>query len=314
MATVRSEDRLPVTAEPSAVGFSGASWRDYLVLGKPLIVALLLATTWAGMVVGGGRLPEATLAFWTLLGGGLTAAGSSALNQYIDRDLDGRMGRTQQRPLPSGRISPSRALVFGAGLILCGIASLAVFVNLLSAALAAVGAVYYVAVYSILLKKATPQNIVIGGGAGAIPPLVGWAAATGSLSMSALLLFALVFFWTPPHFWALALTRTQEYSAAGIPMLPAVYGEEATRRVILLYTIQLVALTLLLPGLGMMRGFFLASATVLGALFLWRAWGLFRAGGRRRAWALYRYSSLYLALIFAGMVVDVLLTANSASA
>ncbi|HSR47914.1 MAG TPA: heme o synthase [Anaerolineales bacterium] len=295
------------TAESSAVVPSQGSWRDYLVLGKPLIVALLLATTWAAMVVAGGRLPDPALALWTLLGGGMTAAGASALNQYIDRDLDGRMGRTQTRPLPSGRIPPTRAFLLGAAMVLGGVVTLAALVNPLSALLAATGAVYYVAVYSILLKRATPQNIVIGGGAGAIPALVGWAAVTGSLAMPALVLFAIVFFWTPPHFWALALTRSKEYLGAGLPMLPVVYGEAATRQVILLYAIQLVAVTLLLPGLGMMGLFFFLAAAVLGSLFVWRAWTLFKRGGRRHAWALYRYSSVYLALLFAAMVGDVIL-------
>lgn len=301
------------TAEGSAVVGRRATWKDFVVLGKPLIVALLLATTWAGMVVGGGRLPSFALAFWTLLGGGMAAAGASALNQYIDRDLDRKMSRTRTRPLPDGRVRPASALGFGVGLVLAGVAVLAAFVNPLSAVLAAIGAVYYVAAYSLFLKRATPQNIVIGGGAGAIPPLVGWAAATGSLSMPAVLLFAVVFFWTPPHFWALALTRTKEYLGAGIPMLPAVYGEAPTRQVILLYTIQVVALTLLLPGIGMMRSVFLASAVVLGALFVWRAIVLLREGGRRPAWALYRYSSMYLALLFAAMVADVLVAGRGAS-
>jgi protoheme IX farnesyltransferase len=172
--------------------------------------------------------------------------------------------------------------------------------------LAAIGAVYYVCVYSLYLKGATPQNIVIGGGAGAIPPLVGWAAATGTLTPPAFFLFAIVFFWTPPHFWALSLTRRGEYAEARIPMLPVVYGEPAARTHILLYSIQLVALTLLLPGLGMANFFFLAAALGLGAVFILQAWALWRSGGRRRAWALYRYSSMYLALLFGAMIIDVL--------
>jgi protoheme IX farnesyltransferase len=289
-----------------APGPRRASWRDYLALGKPLITLLLLATTWAGMVVAAGRLPPLPLAFWTLLGGGLTAAGASALNQYIDREVDARMTRTRLRPLPDGRLQPSRALAFGLGLILVGLATLAIFVNLLSAALAAVGAICYVGAYSLYLKRATPQNIVIGGAAGAIPPLVGWAAATGSLTPPALFLFAIVFFWTPPHFWALSLTRRSEYARAEIPMLPVVYGEPAARWHIFLYSLQLVALTLLLPGIGLANALFLAAALGLGAIFLFQAWGLLRSGGRKRAWALYRYSSMYLALIFGAMVVDVL--------
>jgi len=286
-----------------------ATWHDYLALGKPLIVLLLLATTWAGMVVGGGRLPSPSLAFWTLLGGGLAAAGASALNQYIDRDLDARMHRTRRRPLPAGRVPPNRAAIFGAGLCVLGVSILAIAVNPLSALLAALGAIYYVGAYSLLLKKTTPQNIVIGGGAGAIPPLVGWAAATGSLAMPAFFLFAIVFFWTPPHFWALALTRQGDYARAGVPMFPVVYGDPATRWAIFLYSVQLVALTLLLPGIGMVSSVYLVAALALGLVFVLRAWGLLRGGGTRRAWALYRYSSIYLALIFGAMVLDILLRA-----
>jgi protoheme IX farnesyltransferase len=289
-------------------GRHGARWLDYVALGKPLIVLLLLATTWAGMVVAAGQLPPAPLVFWTLLGGGLTAAGASALNQYIDRDLDALMLRTRRRPIPDGRLEPNRAAAFGAILCLAGISILASAVNLLSALLAAIGAIYYVAVYSLLLKKATPQNIVIGGGAGAIPPLVGWAAATGSLSMPALFLFAIVFFWTPPHFWALALTRRSDYARGNVPMLPVVYGDTAARWAIFLYSIQLVALTLLLPGVGIASSVYLLAALALGAVFVLRAWSLLRGGGTRRAWALYRYSSIYLALIFGAMVLDTLVS------
>jgi protoheme IX farnesyltransferase len=287
------------------------AWRDYVALGKPLIVLLLLATTWAGMVVAAGRLPPAPLVFWTLLGGGLTAAGASALNQYIDRDLDALMVRTRRRPLPGGRLEPRRAAAFGAALCLAGVVILALAVNLLSAFLAALGALYYVGAYSLVLKKATPQNIVIGGGAGAIPPLVGWAAVAGSLAMPALFLFAIIFFWTPPHFWALALTRQKDYARTDVPMLPVVYGDPATRWAIFLYSIQLVALTLLLPSIGIASTVYLLAALALGVIFISRAWSLLRAGGTQRAWALYRYSSMYLALIFGAMVLDTLVSIPS---
>ena len=309
------EETVPSDGEPvpsqawnlgDVAGGTHATWRDYVALGKPLIVLLLLATTWAGMVVGGGKLPPPSLAFWTLLGGGLAAAGASALNQYIDRDLDARMERTRRRPLPAGRVRPSRAAFFGAGLCILGVSILAIAVNPLSAFLAALGAVYYVGAYSLLLKRTTPQNIVIGGGAGAIPPLVGWAAATGSLAMPAFFLFAIVFFWTPPHFWALAMTRRRDYARAQVPMLPVVYGDSAARWAIFLYSVQLVALTLLLPGIGIVSLVYLVAAVGLGLILLLRAWGLLRLGGTRRAWALYRYSSIYLALIFGAMVLDTL--------
>jgi protoheme IX farnesyltransferase len=181
-------------------------WIDYLLLTKPIVVALLLVTTFAAMIVGAGKFPEIDLILWTLLGGGFTAGGASAINQYIDRDRDKAMTRTSKRPLPDGRLSGIQVIRF---------VILAVFVNLISAVLALFGIVYYVVLYSLILKPTTPQNIVIGGGAGAIPPLVGWAAATGSLSIPAFFLFALIFFWTPPHFWALALLKERDYARAG---------------------------------------------------------------------------------------------------
>ncbi len=299
-------------SEPAAVAQiddTSATWRDYLALTKPVIVVLLLVTTLAGMVVGAGEWPGASLIAWTMLGGALSAGGASALNQYVDRDLDRRMQRTQRRPFPSGRLGEAEGLAFAIVLCVAGFYTLALAVNLLSALLSLAGMLYYVVLYSLVLKKTTTQNIVVGGGAGAIPPLVGWAATTGSLSMGAFFLFAVIFFWTPPHFWALALLRRKDYARAGIPMLPAVESERASAWQILLYSIQLVALTLLLPLAGAGGALFLVSAAVFGVGFVAFAWRLWTHGGNRLAHGLYRYSSMYLALIFAALVVDTLLRA-----
>ena len=205
--------------------------KDFFVLSKPLIVALLLVTTYSGLVAGSKAWPSASLTFWTLLGGTLAAAGSSALNQYIDRELDKNMQRTAKRPLADGRLTAAEGLSYGLALSLISYYVMAGYVNLLAALLSLAGIFYYVIFYSVLLKKATVQNIVIGGGAGAIPPMVGWAAATGHLGLAAWILFAIVFMWTPPHFWALAIVRMKDYEKAGVPMMPVVHGEVKTREV-----------------------------------------------------------------------------------
>ncbi len=279
---------------------------DFIALTKPVIVVLLLVTTLAAMIVAAGRLPPASLIFWTMLGGGLTAGGSSALNQYIDRDADQKMHRTRRRPLAEGRLRDVHAISFGLALCILGFYILAIFVNVLAALLALLGILYYVVFYSLFLKYSTPQNIVIGGGAGAIPPLVGWAAVTASLSIPAFFLFALVFFWTPPHFWALALLKERDYARAGVPMHPVVHGEGATRGQIFLYSIQLVAFTLLLPLANLGSWLFLIAAITLGVGMMTYAWRLLRTGGNATAWRMYRYSSMYLALIFGALVVDTL--------
>jgi protoheme IX farnesyltransferase len=280
---------------------------DYLLLTKPIVVALLLVTTLAAMIVAAGEIPDLSLIFWTLLGGGLTAGGASAINQYIDRDRDKVMVRTRQRPLPDGRLAAEQVIRFGVILCILGFALLGIFVNLLSALLTLLGILYYVVLYSLVLKTTTTQNIVVGGGAGAIPPLVGWAAATGSLGVSAFFLFALIFFWTPPHFWALALLKEKDYARAGVPMLPVVAGQHATRSQILLYTVQLVAFTMLLPLANLGGMLYLMLALVLGSALVFFAVRLWRNGGNREAWSMYRYSSTYLALIFFALVVDTLL-------
>jgi protoheme IX farnesyltransferase len=278
--------------------------RDFLTLTKPIVVLLLLVTTFAGMVVGGKAWPPFQLTFWTLLGGFMAAGGSSALNQYIDRDLDKNMQRTAKRPLASGRMTPAEGLAFGLALSMISFYIYAGFVNLLAAYLSLAGILYYVGLYSILLKKATVQNIVIGGGAGAIPPLVGWAAATGSLNVPALFLFAIVFMWTPPHFWALAIVRKNDYARAGVPMLPVIRGERETRRQILVYTLELVAISMLLPVFNFTGAIYLASAVVLGAWLIHTAWQVWRKAGNKIAWKMYRYSSMYLAFIFLALMLD----------
>jgi protoheme IX farnesyltransferase len=280
---------------------------DLLVLTKPVIVLLLLVTTYAGMVVGAKAIPSLALTFWTLLGGALAAGGSSAINQYIDRDLDRQMQRTAKRPLAAGRMTPAEGLAFAIGLCLAAFFVMAGFVNLLAAVLSLAGMVYYVLIYSIFLKKATVQNIVIGGGAGAIPPMVGWAAATGSLGMPALFLFAIVFLWTPPHFWALALVRRKDYARAGVPMLPVVKGEQVTRQQIFIYTLELVGMTLLMPIFHMAGSLFLILAIALGGILIYSAWRVLRKGGNKTAYTMYRFSSMYLLFIFVALMLDALI-------
>jgi protoheme IX farnesyltransferase len=295
--------------EESAEAHQKIFWRqrarDLFALTKPVIVLLLLVTTYAGMVVGGKGLPSLALTLWTMLGGALAAGGASAINQYIDRDIDGAMQRTAKRPLPGGRMYPAEGLAFGVALCFLAFYLLAGTVNMLAALLSLAGMIYYVLVYTILLKRVTVQNIVIGGGAGAIPPMVGWAAASGHLNIPALFLFAIIFLWTPPHFWALALVRRKDYARAGVPMLPVVKGEKATRQQIFIYTLELVGLTLVMPAFKMAGSVYLVSAAVLGGGFIYQAWRVWRDGGNKSAWMLYRYSSMYLALLFAALVVDV---------
>jgi protoheme IX farnesyltransferase len=278
--------------------------RDFLTLTKPIVVLLLLVTTYAGMVVGGKAWPSFPLTFWTLVGGFMAAGGSSAINQYIDRDLDKNMQRTQKRPLAAGRMTPAEGLAFGLALSVLSFYIFAGFINLLAAFLSLAGIIYYVVLYSIFLKKATVQNIVIGGGAGAIPPLVGWTAATGSLNIPALFLFAIVFMWTPPHFWALAIVRRKDYARAGVPMMPVVRGEKETRWQIFIYTLELVAVTLLMPVFKFTGTIYLVSAVTLGLWLIYTAWQVWRKEGNKIAWKMYRYSSMYLAFIFLALMLD----------
>jgi heme o synthase len=278
--------------------------RDYITLTKPRIISLLLVTTVATMFVADPSGPGLAAVLWTMLGGYLAAGGAGAINHYIDRERDARMARTRSRPLVSGRIEPVHGLVFGIVLGALAFVQLWLTVNLLAAALAMAGLLGYVFVYTLWLKPLTPQNIVIGGAAGAVPPLVGWAAATGSLSAEALYPFAIVFFWTPPHFWALSLLIKDDYARTGVPMLPVVRGEEETRRQILVYSVGLTALTVAPVVTGLFGAIYLAAALALGGAFCLLAYRLRARADRRSALRLYLYSLSYLALLFAAMAID----------
>jgi protoheme IX farnesyltransferase len=284
------------------------SWRDYVTLTKPRIMSLLLITGFCGMIAGARGWPGTTIAIAATVGLALACGGASALNHVLDRDIDPLMGeRTKQRPVASGRVTPSRALEFGLALSALSFVLLGSTVNVLTAVLALVGNLFYVLVYTRWLKRSTPQNIVIGGAAGAVPPLVGWAAATGDVTIPALLLFAIVFVWTPPHFWALALLIKDNYANARVPMLPVVRGERETARQIVLYSIGLVAVTLVPWAYGSAGLLYLASVLALGAIFLWYAERLRRDLTARRAAVLFHYSLLYLALVFAALAADAVL-------
>jgi protoheme IX farnesyltransferase len=276
---------------------------DYVELTKPKVQSLLLLTTVTTMEVAGS--PSASRIALTCVGGYLSAGGAGAVNHYYDRDIDARMSRTASRPIPAGRVSPRAALIYGVTLAALSFALLSLTVNVLAASLALGGFVGYVGVYTIWLKRRTPQNIVIGGAAGAMPPLVGWAATRGSLSWTAVYLFAIVFYWTPPHFWALSLLMKDEYAKAGIPMMPVVRGEQETRRQILLYTLLLYAISQLPFCAHAFGGIYLISSMVLGCAFIVGAVWLYRRADRRAALRLYLFSLLYLALLFGAMVADV---------
>jgi heme o synthase len=298
----------PLLARPPA-RIAAVPWRDYVALTKPRIMSLLLLTAAAGMFAGARGVPDLGRLAALLAGGALASGGASALNHLLDRDVDALMGeRTADRPVVAGRIAPRQALVFGLALSALAFALLASAVNLLAALLAAAGTLGYVLVYTRWLKRSTPQNIVIGGAAGAMPPLVGWAAARGGLTAPALLLFLIVFCWTPPHFWALALLLRREYAAAGIPMLPVVRGEHETARWILRYALVLVAASVL-PFLWLGEGwFYLGAAVVLDACFVGLAVALRRTVTPARAARLFHFSLLYLALLFAALAIDPLLS------
>jgi len=276
---------------------------DFVALTKPRIISLLLVTTIAPMFVAGR--PGWELVLVVFIGGYLMAGGANAVNMYLDRDIDDRMSRTRLRPLPSGRMQPREVLAFG---LLCATAAtflLARFANVLTAALALGGFYSYVFLYTRWLKRSTPQNIVIGGAAGAFPPLVGWAAVTGTLDLMSVYLFLIIFYWTPPHFWALALNKQRDYGRAGVPMAPLVWGERETKRQMLWYTVVLTALTVLPWAMGALGWVYLASALILDVLLLRGVIRVLRATDYvQPAWSVYKFSLLYLALLFAAMVVD----------
>jgi protoheme IX farnesyltransferase len=287
-----------VSQRPAALGVL----RDYLTLTKPKVQSLLLLTTATTMYVAGD--PSLGLVFLTCLGGALSAGGAGAINHALDRDIDRAMARTASRPVACGRVSPAAAIAFGASLGLASFMLLAFTVNPIAASLSLSGLFGYVFVYTMWLKRSTPQNIVIGGAAGAVPPLVAWAAVTGSLSGAAFYLFAIIFFWTPPHFWALSLLMKDEYAKAGVPMLPVVRGEDETRRQIVLYTVLLYAVTQLPFCAGGFGLAYLAASMTLGAGFIYCAVRLLRSADRRWALRTYLFSLAYLALLFLSMPLD----------
>ena len=277
---------------------------DYFQLAKPRIIVLLLITTAAAMVMAARGIPPLALVCWTLLGGALAAGSAGALNCVFDADIDGVMRRTMDRPIPRGRISPMRATIFAVSLGIAAFAVLYLLVNPLAAWLSLAGNVFYVAIYTMWLKRATPLNIVIGGAAGAVPPLVGWAAVTHAVGGPALGLFALIFLWTPPHFWSLALMTETDYARARVPMMPNVAGEERTKREIIYYTILLVAASLLLYPLHVMGTLYVAAAALLGAIFLYDTIRTWKDVGTFWARRTFKFSLLYLALMCLVMVVD----------
>jgi protoheme IX farnesyltransferase len=281
-----------------------ATANDYVSLTKPRIISLLLLTAVATMFVADPEGPALSTVLWTMLGGYLAAGGAGAINHYIERERDARMERTSERPLASGRISPGRGLAFGVVLGIAAVVQLAITVNGLTAALAAAGLLGYVFVYTLWLKPRTPQNIVLGGAAGAVPPLVGWAAATGDLSAQALWPFAIIFFWTPPHFWALSLLIADDYARTGVPMLPVVRGEISTHRQIVAYCLVLVCVTIGPVLTGLFGTTYLVAALVLGAVFTGLALTLLTRPSRAAARRLYLSSLAYLALLFVAMAVD----------
>ncbi|HLV27232.1 MAG TPA: heme o synthase [Gemmatimonadales bacterium] len=277
--------------------------RDLVMLTKPRIISLLLVTTIAPMFVAGA--PSWGLVLIVTIGGYLMAGGANAVNMYLDRDIDTRMARTRLRPIPSGRMGAPAVLAFGVALASAATFLFASAVNVPTAALALAGFYFYVFIYTRWLKRSSPQNIVIGGAAGAFPPLVGWAAVTGGVDLTAIYLFLIIFYWTPPHFWALALLKQHDYTRAGVPMAPLVWGERETMRQMLWYTLILLGLTIAPVAFGAFGMFYLVSAVLLGGYLLLGVVRVMRAEAwTKPAWSVYKYSLLYLALLFVAMVVD----------
>ena len=311
----RDGEALPASPAPEEAGDETPTpFNDkvtaYYRLTKPEIIFLLLVTTVPAMFLAAHHVPSLWLILATLIGGTLAAGSANAINQYLDRDIDEKMKRTRRRPLPSNAVTPDQALRFGFVLGAISFFFLATTVNVLAAELSLSAIAFYVFVYTMWLKRTTTQNIVIGGAAGAVPALVGWAAVTGSLAPPAWVLFAIVFMWTPPHFWALAMRYRGDYAAAGVPMLPVVKGEEETRRQIFLYSLVLFAVTLLLVPVGHMGLVYLLTALGLGGAFVYRALRLWRLGDPARSWGLFKFSIWYLAALFAAVAVDALLPAS----
>lgn len=297
-----------MTSATAAAGRIGKDIRQaalaYLRLTKPRIVSLLVVTTIPAMILAKDGMPSPWLVLATVGGGAIAAGGANAMNMFFDRDIDEVMRRTRGRPVPSGQVDPERAAVFGLALGALGFVILSLFANLLAAGLTLGAYLFYVVVYTILLKRSTPLNIVIGGAAGAMPPVVGWAAVTGGVGVAAIIMFFIVTLWTPPHFWALALNYSSDYKKAGVPMLPVVAGPKETGRQVLWHTLGLVAVSLLLPIWSPAGLVYELPAAALGAVFVYYAAALWKTGSGRSAWALFRYSIIYLALLFAAIAID----------
>lgn len=307
-STIENGEQLTVNA-PSSAGSSSRIaqwWKNFLALTKPGIISLLLVTTWVPMYLAGEAPPSLSLVFWTMLGGFLAAGGANTINQYFDRDIDLVMARTAIRPLPSGRMTPNQVLFFG--LFLCGISFLQLWltVNLLTAALALVGIILYLGLYTVVLKRHSTQNIVVGGMAGSMPPLVGWAAVANEISLLPIFMFLIVFYWTPPHFWALALKQRvkENYATANVPMLPVIAGDTETRRQIVLYSMLLLLICIAPVFLQLLGPVYLVFALILNGIFLKQAIDLQQQPTDANRLRLYLYSLLYLALLFLAMGID----------
>lgn len=310
---LRVEDQVDApAAPPSSLGDApprsvAARLGAYVALTKPRIIELLLVTTVPSMVVAARGFPPLSLILLTLLGGTLSAGGANAINCYLDRDIDQLMPRTRKRPLPTHRVEPTNALIFGIALGVIALILLWVTVNPLAALLSTAALLFYVFVYTIGMKRSTPQNIVIGGAAGAMPALVGWAAVTNTVELPALALFGIIFYWTPPHFWALAMRYEKDYAKAGVPMMPVVYGRQETTRHILLYSILLLAMSLAFFAVAQMGIIYLVAALVLNGIFIGWAFKLWRNPNPKSAWGLFRFSIYHLALLFGAMAFDQLI-------
>ncbi|HEX6032548.1 MAG TPA: heme o synthase [Tepidiformaceae bacterium] len=297
-----------MTAEATYVGAGSISEtiRNYVSLTKPRIIVLLLITTVPAMIVAERGWPDGWLIIATLIGGTLSAGGANTINCWYDRDIDRIMRRTRSRPIASGAIEPARGLAFGIILGAGAFFFLWATTTLMAASLSLSGLLFYVFIYTMWLKRRTPQNIVIGGAAGAFPPMVGWAAVNGDITLASVVMFAIIFFWTPPHFWALALRLEGDYAEAGVPMLPVTHGPAATRLQILRYSVMLVAISVLLAPAAELGLIYVGAAVVTGVIFGWYAWKLWRYPERESPMTLYKYSLLYLALVFIAMGADAL--------
>jgi len=310
---LRVEEQVETTSTPVAVDEAAppesamARIGAYVALTKPRIIELLLVTTVPSMVVAERGFPPLSLILLTLLGGTLSAGGANAINCYLDRDIDQLMPRTRKRPLPTHRVEPTNALIFGIALGVIALVLLWVTVNPLAALLSTAALLFYVFVYTMGMKRSTPQNIVIGGAAGAMPALVGWAAVTNTVELPALALFGIIFYWTPPHFWALAMRYEKDYAKAGVPMMPVVYGRKETTRHILLYSILLLAMSLAFFAVAKMGIIYLAAALILNGIFIGWAFKLWRNPNPKSAWGLFRFSIYHLALLFGAMAFDQLI-------